>query len=63
LVTGQSKDWLSWTGFAFLAEILEESVFCQADINAITESAVHVELILLIAVFLLLSFPCALGKE
>lgn len=41
----------------------EESIFCQADADATTESVICVDLILLIAVVLLLSVPCELGKE
>lgn len=34
-----------------------EKIFCQADINAITEHVICVELLILIVVFSLLSFP------
>lgn len=63
LITGQSKAQLSSTSFTFLPERLEESIFCQADTDATTESAFHVELVLPVAVFLLLCVLCELGKE
>lgn len=61
LITGWNKGWLSCTGFVFLPEALEESIFCQADTKTVTESAIYIEFILFIDVLLLLSFPWKLG--
>lgn len=63
LIIGQSKAQLSCTSYTFMPEKLEESIFCHADTDGTTESVTHVELILLIAMFLMPSVPCELGKE